>query len=450
MKVLITGGTGLVGQAVGQKLTELGHDVVIVTRSKQKAKESLTYLADVIECDLNTTALQKTNFNGVDAVINLIGETIDGRWTAEKKESILRSRVTTAKHLLENCPMTVKTVLTASATGYYGDRADEELTEDSATGSDFLAQVCQEWENIFKKSVQQRLVILRFGLVLSRKGGVLNKLVHLFQKNLGAVLGNGRQWMSYISLNDLVSLITESLINTEYAGVINAVNSHPVTNEEFTQILAQQLHVFKLPAVPQFVLKTVLGEMSALVLSSARVVSKKQKQLKFHCQDVSLADFLKTELAIYRRNESVYLAEQFVPAPLESVFSFFSEAKNLERLTPEFLNFRIVKMSTEQIQQGSLIDYKLKVHGVPIGWRTHIDSWNPPHTFSDTQTKGPYKLWHHTHKFKPVKGGTLMTDEVRYKVPLKALGSLVAGSFVEKDIQTIFDYRRKVIAQTDF
>ena len=450
----MTGGTGLIGQALGQKLTELGHEVVVVSRSKQKAKETLTYLADVIECDLNTTSLQKTNFNGIDAVVNLIGETIDGRWTAAKKENILRSRVATAKHLLENCPLSVKTVLTASAQGFYGDRADEELTEDSSVGTDFLAQVCQAWEDVFdskiRSSGQQRLVILRFGLVLSRKGGVLNKLVHLFQKNLGAVLGNGRQWMSYISLQDLVSLIIEGLKNEQYVGVINAVNSHPVTNEQFTKLLAQQLDTMQLPAVPQFVLKTVLGEMSALVLSSTRVKSKKLKQLKFQFNDVSLEDFLKSELEIYRRHESVYLAEQFVPAPVESVFSFFAEARNLEHITPEFLKFKIVKMSTEQIQQGSLIDYKLKVHGLPIGWRTHIDSWNPPHTFSDTQTKGPYKLWHHTHKFRPVKGGTLMIDEVRYKVPFKALGSLVAGSFVESDIQTIFDYRRKVIAQTTF
>lgn len=450
MKILITGGTGLVGQAVGQKLTELGHEVVVVSRSKQKAKESLTYLAEIIECDLNTTSLQKTNFNGVDAIINLIGETIDGRWTAAKKENILRSRVTTAKHLLENCPLTVKVVLTASAQGFYGDRGSEELTEDSTAGSDFLAQVCQEWENVFKNAVKQRLVIYRFGLVLSRKGGVLNKLVHLFQKNLGAVLGNGQQWMSYISLDDLVSLIIEGLTNTHYTGVINAVNSHPVTNAEFTQTLAQQLGTLQLPAVPQLVLKTVLGEMSSLVLSSARVKSKKMMQFKFHCNDVSLKEFLKTELEIYRRHESVYLTEQFVPAHIESVFAFFAEAHNLERLTPDFLNFRIVKMSTDQIQKGSLIDYKLKVHGVPIGWRTHIDSWSPPHTFSDTQTKGPYKLWHHTHRFKQVKGGTLMIDEVRYKLPLRVLGTLVAGSFVEKDIQTIFDYRRKVIAQTTF
>lgn len=454
MKILMTGGTGLVGQAVGQKLTELGHEVVVVSRSKQKAHETLSYLAEVVECDLNTTPLPKTSFNGVDAIINLIGETIDGRWTASKKASILDSRVKASENLLENCPSAVKTILTASAQGFYGDRADEELTEDSSAGSDFLADVCQQWENVFKNKfknqTQQRLLILRFGLVLSRKGGVLHKLVHLFQKNLGAVLGHGRQWMSYISLNDLVALIVEGLDNPEYSGVINAVNGHPVTNEVFTKVLARQLRVLQLPAVPQLVLKAVMGEMSALVLSSTHVRSKKLMQHKFRFNDVSLEDYLKTELEIYRRGESIYLTEQFVPAPIESVFAFFSEAHNLERITPDFLNFRIVKMSTEQIQKGSLIDYKLKVHGVPISWRTHIDSWNPPYTFSDTQTKGPYKLWHHTHKFKSVRGGTLMTDEVRYKLPLKTLGSLVAGSFVESDIQAIFDYRRKVIAQTNF
>lgn len=129
------------------------------------------------------------------------------------------------------------------------------------------------------------------------------------------------------------------------------------------------------------------------------------------------------------------------------MFYFFSSTSNLERITPPWLHFKITGQSTPQIEKGTLIDYQLKLHGIPIKWRTLIEQLNPQHDFVDTQLKGPYKLWHHTHIFKPCLGGVLMTDKVRYQVPFGVLGHLLAGNYVKKDVTRIFKYRRETISQ---
>lgn len=132
-------------------------------------------------------------------------------------------------------------------------------------------------------------------------------------------------------------------------------------------------------------------------------------------------------------------ASQFVPRPLDEVFPFFSDPANLEKLTPPFLNFHIVDVSTADIQEGTRILYRLKVHGIPFRWLSVIEQWSPPHHFVDNQIKGPYRLWHHTHRFEEVEGGTSVIDEVIYRVPG---GALVNRLFVEKDVRGIFAYRQ--------
>ncbi|MBY0553545.1 TIGR01777 family oxidoreductase [bacterium] len=454
MKILMTGATGLIGSELGQKLNEMGHSILVVTRSKNKAQENLPFHAEIIEWDLNTTPLKSDYYNGVDVIINLAGDSIDGRWTAKKKKQIFDSRVQTSTNLLINCPNSVKTIITASAQGYYGERGNEELSETSAAGLGFLAEVCKAWEAVYvdhqKKNPEQRLVILRLGVVLSKKGGALRKLISIFQRNLGAVLGCGTQWMSYISLNDLTRVLIEAIKNPQYSGVLNACNNAPVNNREFTKALCEKLRVISLPRVPSFALKIILGEMSELVLGSAKMNPFKLNQLGFKFEDENLISFLEHELKLYEEGNSVFYAEQFIPYEIDKIFDFFSNHENLEKITPAILNFHTEKMSTARVELGTLIDYKLKIRGVPIRWRTLIDQWDRPVQFVDTQLKGPYKHWSHTHKFKKVKNGTLMIDEVRYKVPLSDIGNLVVGAFVEKDVNKIFAYRRQVIAKYDF
>lgn len=454
MKILMTGATGLIGSELGQKLNEMGHTILVVTRSKNKALENLPFYAEIIEWDLNTTPLKPDYFNDVDVIINLAGDNIDGRWTEKKKKQILDSRTQTAMNLLINCPGTVKTIITASAQGYYGERGSEELNEASPAGTGFLAEVCKQWEAIFtqhqSKYPEQRIVILRLGMVLSKKGGALRKLISIFQRNIGAVLGSGKQWMSYISLTDLTRLIVEAVKNSQYRGVINVSNNAPITNKEFSRALADRLEVVLLPRVPAFFLKLILGEMSELVLTSTKVIPAKLNNLGFKFEDQNIFSLLEHELKLYEDHKCVFYAEQFIPYEIDKIFDFFSNHENLEKITPAMLNFHTEKMSTPRVELGTLIDYKLKIRGIPIHWRTLIRQWDKPVQFIDTQLKGPYKYWSHTHRFSKVKNGTLMVDEVRYKVPLSEIGNLVAGSFVEKDVSKIFAYRRQVIAKYDF
>ena len=445
----MTGATGLVGSSLGEKLTDLGHSIVVVTRNSVKAREQLTFSADIIICDLNNIPLSPENFNGIDAIVNLVGESIDGRWSRKKKNEILNSRVSSSKNLLKNCPSSVKTIITASAQGIYGDRGNEELNEQSKEGEGFLSDVCRDWEAEFKNR-QQRVVILRLGIVLTKKGGMLKKISALFQKNLGAILGTGNQWMSYISLNDLVNVFTNALTNEKYTGVINAANNNPVTNAVFTNALSKQLNVRQLPRVPSFVLKIVLGEMSHLVLDSTRVNPQRLNELGFHFNDNNLDKILTEELSLMRDHYSLFYSEQFVPFEIEKVFMFFGDHLNLEKITPDILHFRTDFISTPIIAKDTIIQYRLKIRGFPVKWTTLIKSWDCPDEFIDMQIKGPYNFWKHKHKFRKVKNGTLMIDEVQYKVPMGKLGKLVAGNFVENDVSQIFAHRREVIAKYNF
>lgn len=146
-----------------------------------------------------------------------------------------------------------------------------------------------------------------------------------------------------------------------------------------------------------------------------------------------------------KNDENILETSQWIPRPVSEVFRFFSLETNLERLTPSFLNFKVLKKSSEQIQQGTLIDYTLKLSGIPMQWQTHIETWIPNERFVDVQVKGPYALWHHTHIFTPKDDGTLMEDRVRYVLPFGELGKVVAGWYVRRDLEKIFTYRFREI-----
>ncbi len=153
-----------------------------------------------------------------------------------------------------------------------------------------------------------------------------------------------------------------------------------------------------------------------------------------------------SEIRFSRSGEETILeSSQWIPRPIEEVFQFFSLEANLETLTPPFLNFRVTNKSPGPMTTGTLIDYRLKVRGIPVKWRTRIESWEPGKRFVDTQLRGPYALWHHTHEFFPRYGGTFMTDRVRFRLPLGRLGELVAGAFVRRDVRMIFEFRRATI-----
>jgi ligand-binding SRPBCC domain-containing protein len=189
------------------------------------------------------------------------------------------------------------------------------------------------------------------------------------------------------------------------------------------------------------------GEMGGIVLESAKIEPRRTLasgfRYRFDFIDPAFADLLTRLRGAIREKVS----EQWVPHAPEDIWPYFCDERNLEELTPEFLNFKVLRKSTHEIGDGTLIDYLLKVNGIPMGWQSRIESWEPARRFVDTQVKGPYSYWHHVHEFIPLANGTLMRDVVRYRLPFGWLGSLVAGWKVESQVDRIFSYRAAKIAE---
>lgn len=277
MCVAITGSTGLVGSEVVASLSAAGHEVVRVVRRGPASGEG-TVRWDPAKGEIDAAGLE-----GLDAVIHLAGENVgSGRWTAARKAAIRDSRVNGTRLLcdtLAGLARPPKTLVCASAIGYYGDRGAEPLTEESPPGTGFLAEVCREWEAASEHAVRKgiRVVAMRIGMVLSPKGGALPRMLPLFRAGLGGVIGNGRQYVSWVALDDLVGIVLHALRCEDLRGPVNAVAPRPVTNREFTEALGKALSRPTPLPVPAFALRLAVGDemADALLLASAWVVPKR-------------------------------------------------------------------------------------------------------------------------------------------------------------------------------
>lgn len=452
MKVLLTGSTGLIGREVGKRLVARGDQVVTLVRDLDRARRAEPFPAERYLWN-HVDEVPAEALRGVDAVIHLAGEPIaDGRWTAERKQRIRDSRVVSSGRLvqavLQHGPA-VKAFVQGSAIGIYGDRGDELLNAASTDGSGFLPDVVRAWEAEIKAlSPAVRSVVIRTGVVLARHGGALYKMLSLFRLGLGARLGfSGSQWMAWIHLDDVVSLFLYALDQQHVSGVLEGVSPEPLRNRDFTSRLASGLGVLESPPVPQLTLKLLYGEMASIILESARVEPKATQAAGFQFQFPSADAAFRNLLEPLRGQTCEVLAEQWVPQTPQTIWPYFCDEKNLEELTPSNLKFRVVGKSTPEISEGTLIDYRLSLSGIPFGWRTKIESWQPPSRFNDNQIQGPYAYWHHTHEFIPMGGGTLMRDRVYYRLPLGWFGTVAAGWKVASDVAAIFAYRRLKVDQ---
>jgi uncharacterized protein (TIGR01777 family) len=451
MKVVVTGATGFIGTPLVRHLLANGHVVSALTREVARAARRLPARCEVRHWN-PTGELDASVLQGADAIIQLAGEGIaDARWTAQRKRAIRASRVQSSLALVRaleglDAGLRPRVLVSASAIGWYGDRGDTALDEHSASGADFLAEVCREWEDaVFRaQALGVRTVAVRIGIVLGKEGGVLDKLLPVFRLGLGGRVGSGRQWMSWIHIEDLVALLRFVTENPQAAGAVNGVAPAPVTNAAFTSELASVLHRPAIFPVPAAALRLLLGEMSSIVLASQRVQPRAAEQMGFSFRFATLRDAL-SDLCADLGHELV--AEQRLAGRPEEVFAFFSDPANLEKITPDFLRFHVRATSTEQLGHGTLIDYALRLHGIPVRWQSRIDAWEPNRKFVDVQTRGPYALWQHTHEFEPADGGTVIRDRVRYRLPMGALGELLAGRLVRRDLDAIFEFRRRRIEQ---
>jgi uncharacterized protein (TIGR01777 family) len=286
MKILVTGSTGLVGRALVSALAKEGHSVCRLVRPGTNANDDaggFNVAWNPATGELGGAAV------GPDAVVNLAGASIGGgRWTQKRKEELRASRVETTRALLaaiERMNAKPSVFISASAIGYYGNRGDEELSEDSSAGNDFLAELAKAWEaEALKAEVwRTRVVLARFGIILAKQGGALQKMLTPFRLGLGGRLGSGKQWMSWVALEDVIEILEMAILNSALFGPVNVVAPHPVTNDEFTKTLAGALRRPAIFPAPPFALRLALGrEMAdALLMASQRVVPRKLERLGY-------------------------------------------------------------------------------------------------------------------------------------------------------------------------
>lgn len=445
MRVLVSGASGLVGKNFIRHMLRQGHEVFALVRSP----ESFKLLPEKHIFRWNHRELiDESVFENMDALVHLAGENIAEKpWSEEQKKRIVESRLVGTQSLIASLEKLSsdkrpKVLFSASAIGFYGYSREEIQEEESTAGNDFLADLCANWEREALKAEQLgvRVVLARTGIVLSKEGGALVKMPPV-------QISAGTNWMSWIHVEDMIRIIEFSLSNGSLKGAINCVAPYPVQSKEFIKELAQVQGVPIVAKVPRLFLDLALGEVAKVILSSLNVRPKKllEAGFSFHYPKLHLA--LQKELAQLQPLDACLIKDQFVPLKPEEVFPFFSRAENLEALTPPWLNFKITSKTTEEINKGSLINYKLKIHGVPVRWKTLISEWKENEFFIDEQLKGPYSKWHHVHSFVPVPGGCLLRDEITYRVPGLIFGKLFLGKWISSDVNAIFSYRQKRIQE---
>ena len=469
MRIMVTGATGFIGRALVPALQRDGHTVVALARSASRAKARLGGDVIVVEEDGSGTRLDDA-LVGADAVINLAGEPIlGGRWTARRRERLTASRVQLTARLVRGMSRMAqppRVLISGSAVGYYGNRGETLLPEGAAAGHDFLGRLCQDWEGAANAaSTFCRVVTVRTGVVLGRDGGALPLMAPAFRLGIGGPLGNGRQYLPWIHLYDLVEVFVRALENNSLSGPVNGVAPCSVTSRDFARTMGQVLGRPALLPLPAFALRAALGDAAGVLLDSQRAHPAKLTEAgfawRFPTLAAALTDLLTTDstvsitnIANARMPGNAYLQTRparyllssttTLNAPLARTFEFFSKPENLGLLTPSGMQFRITGQPAAMAESAA-IDYRIRVGAVPMRWRTRIACWEPGHRFVDVQEAGPYRSWYHEHAFRADGPRTIMEDRVYYAPPLGVLGRMAHALVIAPMLRRIFQYRQDVI-----
>jgi uncharacterized protein (TIGR01777 family) len=297
MKVFMTGGTGFVGTYLAKRLISEGYKVTILTQPLGEAAlkiSGLTYLAG----NPTIKGEWQKSVEEHDVIINLAGASIFSRWTPEQKKILLESRIETTSNLVAALPDNAKniTFFSTSAVGYYGFHEDEELTENLAAGNDFLARLASDWEQEAMRAQNKgaRVVITRFGIVLGKNGGAIGQMLPLFKYFLGGPLGNGRQWFSWVHMQDLAEAFIFLIQHTEISGAVNLCSPQPVRNFELGKAIGKVMRRPSFMPAPGFMIKLILGEFGSVLLKGQRVIPRRLLDAGFKFKYPNIEEALKS------------------------------------------------------------------------------------------------------------------------------------------------------------
>jgi uncharacterized protein (TIGR01777 family) len=463
MRVFVTGATGFIGRALVPRLQRAGHSVVVWARSDTRAMALLGADIDVVSVAAGREALVAA-LSSCDAVINLAGEPLLGaRWTETRRAVLRASRVDVTEQLvtaIEAASPRPRVLVSGSAVGFYGDRADEVLTETSSPRDDFLSRVCHEWEQAAQAASASgvRVVLVRAGVVLGRAGGALAQMLPPFRMGAGGPTGSGRQYFPWIHLHDFAKLIVTAMEDDRYRGPINGVSPEPATSRTFARALGRALHRPAFLPTPSLLLRAIFGDAAVVLLASQRVEPQIPRQLgfvwEFPSLDAALRDIIDgapVEIVPVTSAPAEAPGARFVlrtttsiNARVDQAFAFFSKAANLGLITPAAMRFHIVG-HVPAMAEGAIITYRVRVGPLPIRWRTRIVSWDPGRGFADVQDRGPYRVWRHEHTFTAEGSRTIMEDRVYYAPPLGVLAGLANRLFIAPSLRAVFKYRADII-----
>lgn len=297
MKIVVAGGSGFIGEPLVQRLLARGNDVAVLTRDPAKVRAGRA-----LRWDARTQGAWSTEVANADVVINLAGENVgEGRWTEKRKRQLIDSRLNATGAIVEafrNAPPHRRTFIQASAVGYYGNRHDEQLDESSPRGSGFLAELVERWEAAAREAdTLSRLVVLRFGLVLAKGGGALQKMLLPFQLGGGGPIGSGNQWMPWVDRDDVLRMIEWAIDNDNVRGVYNVAAPEPVRNREFAKTLGRVLRRPALLPAPAFALRLAFGQMAdEALLGGQRVLARRAEREGFRFETPALETALRRTL----------------------------------------------------------------------------------------------------------------------------------------------------------
>jgi len=482
MHVLLTGATGFIGRALSLRLARDGHQITAWVRDPVRARSVLGPDCHLIPSD-DADGLRRA-VAAADAVVNLAGEPIvggvlRGRWTPRRKARLLASRLDPTRALVAAIRAAARfgrapALVSASAVGWYGDRGDEVLSEGARPGEGFAAELCRVWEDAASEAgLSTRVVLARIGIVLGREGGALAKLLPVSRAMLGGPIAGGAQWIPWIHIDDLVEGLLHAIVTPSLEGPVNLVGPAPVRQRDFARAIGRAVGRPAIAPTPGFALRAVLGEAASVLIGSQRALPSALLASGYafrHAElDAALRDLTTTsgvELRRMRRDEApassyararkpryVLIARTELAAPLARVFPFFASAANLQLLTPPDMAFQIETPQPITMAANAVIDYRLRILGVPARWRTVIEKWSSPRSgdpqamFVDSQHRGPYRAWWHEHWFEQDGERTVMQDVVYYAPPLGLLGAIANKLVVTGQLRRIFGYRSAMIRQ---